>query len=454
MRRMIPTALLIVAALAASALAAEPCEVRQIRTANFLLHTDLSLDDAQPYLARMERTIDFAADYWRRSPHAPIECYLIHDLENWPESALPDRLARVIVGGIGGVTVTRPRGHRDSGRALVYASSKRGVIEHEVLHAYCAQNFGALGPEWYKEGMAEMAAFGEIHEAGVRCPSERLAMLRAMPLRSNRQIRQNSPAVTRMSRSLQKLHVAHGSRPGQVPLENWTAKDVESVQLLRDDYLWSWSLCHFLHHNPNYRDRFRMLGESYVTQPKDRFEQIFAPMANELCFEYEQFIRHIETGYRVDLCRWDWHCTFVPLRPGKIVTVRCEAARGWQPAEVWVTHGTPYAFRVRGEWSTEAEGELYAPGARLPAAAPNGRGRLQAVVLDGFRLGEPFYLNAAQGTFVAPATGKLYLRCEDAWHELADNRGHVEVKFARSAISDEPVVAEAPRVVPTRSPAP
>jgi hypothetical protein len=33
------------------------------------------------------------------------------------------------------------------------------------------------------------------------------------------------------------------------------------------------------------------------------------------------------------------------------------------------------------------------------------------------------------GTFTAPGDGKLYLRCQDAWNQLADNHGSVKVKI-------------------------
>ena len=55
-----------------------------------------------------------------------------------------------------------------------------------------------------------------------------------------------------------------------------------------------------------------------------------------------------------------------------------------------------------------------------------------AVVLDAYRLGEPFELGN-QGTFQAENNGNLYIRCQDAWNELHDNRGAIQVRLTRPA---------------------
>jgi hypothetical protein len=48
---------------------------------------------------------------------------------------------------------------------------------------------------------------------------------------------------------------------------------------------------------------------------------------------------------------------------------------------------------------------------------------------DGeYTLSQPFPLGA-EGTFKPPASGKLFVRCEDAWGSLADNQGRITVKI-------------------------
>ena len=58
---------------------------------------------------------------------------------------------------------------------------------------------------------------------------------------------------------------------------------------------------------------------------------------------------------------------------------------------------------------------------------PPGVGRLEGVILQDFKLSDPFPLGAF-GSFTPPSEGRLYLRCGDAWNELAENRGAVTVK--------------------------
>jgi hypothetical protein len=48
--------------------------------------------------------------------------------------------------------------------------------------------------------------------------------------------------------------------------------------------------------------------------------------------------------------------------------------------------------------------------------------------MDNYRLGKPFGLGE-YGRFTAPQSGQLYLRCQDEWNQLADNRGSISVDF-------------------------
>ncbi len=63
--------------------------------------------------------------------------------------------------------------------------------------------------------------------------------------------------------------------------------------------------------------------------------------------------------------------------------------------------------------------------------ATSGEGRLVGVLMNDFQLGEPFDLGS-YGTFKAPAEGNLYLRCQDPWGELADNKGAITVKLKQA----------------------
>lgn len=416
----------VIACAANDAPAAEPIAVHNSR--HFVLHTDLPPGEAQAALTRMEAALEFAKGYWGAKPRGRIRCYLVHQQEKWRDAQLPHPLARISTGGIGGATVSEAikvgRGARLE--ATIYASSAPGVVEHEVIHAYCLHAYGSTGPEWYKEGMAEVAAFRGDGVSGVRCPAERVQELRGAAPKSIAQIVNANGMTTSISNSLGTM-VNKSFVSRQVPLSEWTERDAANVRQARLDYFWSWALCHLLVHNPNYSERFNVLGDSLLLQRDDSFQRAFGGVEQEMEFEFRFFLRHVDLGYRADLAAWDWRTRFRSLQRGECVQRKVLAARGYQGSALNVAAGRTYAYQADGAWSTAAGG---------PTTDANGdargQGRLMGAVLSDFTLSEPFPLGA-QGTFVAPASGKLYLRCHDAWSGLADNQGEVRVKLSEPA---------------------
>jgi hypothetical protein len=297
------------------------------------------------------------------------------------------------------------------------------VAEHELVHAYCHLTFGTCGPEWYKEGMADVAARSGRGGGAVNCPPEVVRLLRQERGKSIRDIviarRFTEPIADRMD----EIHEAQST--GDLAKNQWLAADDEIVAKARQSYDWSWSLCHFLCNNPNYRDRFRMLGMGYLSQSDVSFQQLFGPVADQLMFEYGLFLRDVDNGYRVDLCGWDWQQEFLEIEATETISSLVKASWGYQPSRLLVSAGQEYDYTAVGSWTTGA--------GRLETSADgddNGRGRLIGVILQGYSLGEPFELGAG-GSFVARNGGRLYLRCGDAWHELGDNAGRVTIQWQK-----------------------
>jgi hypothetical protein len=406
----------------------DPPRRRTIRTPRFILHTDLSEADARRTLDQMEATIAFAARYWRQESHGQIECYVVHDLEAWPDSAFPNPLVRLWIGGIGGATIGETHGRtRASTRATVFAAARPGIPEHEVVHAYCCQVFGNMGPDWYKEGMAEMAAFGLSKNEGMNCPPYVMLALRNEGRRSIPHIIAGDDIAARISHSLAERLRNRQNQWSHLRMQEWTAEDSERVRRVKTTYYWSWALCHLLVHNPNYSDRFRALGVEYMETGDGSFDRMFGELGPELTFEFDQLVRHMAVGYRADLCRWDWTHKFAPLSPAGEATCHIMAGRGYQPSGLTLVAGEHYAFHADGEWQTSASGTACGPDGDV-----FGRGRLVAVLVDQYRMGQPFALGSS-GTFEAPGGGDLYLRCRDEWHQLDDNQGRLRVRLTRSA---------------------
>ncbi|QDV17948.1 hypothetical protein Pan153_26040 [Gimesia panareensis] len=374
---------------------------RDYRSKNFLIHTDLSSDEARDLLARLEKMLVIISTYWGSPNRSVIECYVVKDLANWPTGSLHPMGVRSVSGG-GGVTMSSVRfrgGRAIQAKSIVYAVSERGTPQHEAVHAYCAQNFGHTGPVWYSEGMAEMGNnWKEVPRKGqplsVNC--ERYVV---------NYIKRSEP------KSLNEI-VNSNETTG----DSW------------ENYCWRWALCHLLATNPNYANRFRPLGLGLLMKKPVSFSKTYGSMAREISFEYLFFLKHFDQGYRCDLCQWDWNAKFRKANSVRPQTSKINAQQGWQASHVLVEEGQEYEYTSEGDWKTSDEVDPV--GAN---GSDTGQGRLVGAVLlendrDEYELTEEFELGEA-GRFRAPASGKLFLRCRDAWHELADNSGKVIVKI-------------------------
>lgn len=360
---------------------------------NFLVHTDLPKKEAQDLLERLETMLKLISRYWGRNNPRVIECFVVKDLKNWPPEMLqkmePAGLAKIRSGA--GVTISRVQtlGARFRAQAKVYAIADRNVPQHEAVHAYCHHAFGTSGPVWYSEGMAEMGKCWREKDFSVNCESYVVRYLRASPPKDLKEI------------------VDHDQKTG----DSW------------QNYAWRWALCHMLANNANYASRFRPLGLGLLTKRRTSFGQVYGPMAKEINFEYHLFLKHLEPGYRVDLCSWDWKTKFRAAKGPRISTSRIKADRGWQASRLTVKKGQEYQYSVKGVWQTTKDGdETTADG------HTSGEGKLVGILFSDYKLGEPFELGE-HGTFKAPGDGQLMLRCNDKWTQLADNKGRVTVKL-------------------------
>ncbi len=370
---------------------AEQSAPRDYASRNFLVHTDLEPDEAKELLKRLETMLGDVSAYFGRRPSGVIECYVVKDLSKWPDGALhPEGRAKIEEGAGITLSLTVSQGNQFIAKSVVFAVADRGTPQHEAVHAYCAQTFGTTGPVWFAEGMAEMGQYWVEGDPSINARQEVIDYLKSSEPKSLTDI----------------------VSPFQFTGDSW------------QNYAWRWALCHLLANNPNYAPRFKPLGLALLAKQEITFEQVYGPMAQEITFEYLFFLKHMDQGYRVDLCAWDWKKAFKPLTTsGRTVSTYILANRGWQPSGLTVQKGDTYEFTATGTWKTAKDAEgVSADG------DDEGRGRLVGVLMKDFELSEPFELSSA-GEFTAENDGDLYLRCEDAWNELADNSGRVSVRL-------------------------
>ncbi|WP_145053972.1 hypothetical protein [Lignipirellula cremea] len=371
------------------ALSDEPSAPRDVRSRNFLLHTDLSDRESQILLDKLETMITLVSGYFNAPPGGLIECYVVQDLTKWPANSLDAGGAAKIQAGEG-VTMSRSLGR--TRRSIVYSCDKHTVVQHEAIHAYCFLTFGSTGPTWYSEGVAELGAYWKRGNLAVNIDPVVIDYLKNAP-----------------PKGLLEIVAA-----GQITGDSWQA------------YAWRWALCHMLAQNPNYAERFKTLGIAMMNStPGAAFEGVYGPVAKEISFEYDRFVENLDNGYRADLCAWQWNKKFTPLGANRTKT-QVKAQAGWQPSGVRLDPNVSYDAAAVGNWTILADGEeITADG------DSSGKGRLLGVIVRDFQMGEPFEIGCL-GTFSTPTGGDLYLRCGDSWNRIADNDGELTVWLRRT----------------------
>jgi hypothetical protein len=371
--------------------------VRNYASDNFLVHTDLPEEEAEDLMERLENMLRLISTYWAKPNARTIEMFVVKDINVWPQGAIPQEGLDHITGG-GGVTISQTMSRTNgltgekaiiAAEAVVYAVADRGTPQHEAVHAYCAQTFGRVGPTWYAEGMAEMGQYWKEKDPSVNCHDVVLKYLKS----------QQPKGLTEIT--------SQNQRTG----DSW------------QNYAWRWALCHLLANNPNYAPRFRPLGLALLTDQKTSFEDVYGEMAPEISFEYLFFLEHFDLGYRADLCGWDWKTKFTVLRGTTSVQAKIDAGHGWQASRLSAKAGVKYAFTASGAWKLKKDGDDIGP-----AGDSDGKGKLVGILFDDYKLSEPFDLGDSSG-WTAPQDGKLFLRCQDGWCDLADNKGTITVKW-------------------------
>lgn len=374
----------------------EPGEPRTERSANFILHTDLSLRSSKVLLAKLENMFGLVFRYYNKRPREKIEVYVVRDLDNFAGALPAFGVAKIAEGA--GVTLSQGyslmQGNKVKGKrtkAIVYSCEDHAVVQHEAVHAYCAMAFGSTGPTWYSEGMAEVGQYWKPDNPAVEIDA----------------------VVIEYLTSAKKKKLTDIVAAGQITGDSWKA------------YAWRWAVCHLLANNPNYSRRFKRLGMNMMSEEKDSFKIAFGDLADKISFEYDQFVKNFDNGYRVDLCAWDWETEAVDLGTNP-VKKEVNAMAGWQATTAKLTKGNSYDVIAKGKWKISADSsEITADG------QASRRGQLIGVVLKDYKISPPFELGAKK-RFKAGYSGQLYVRCKDSWNHLDDNSGKIDFYIRKS----------------------
>jgi len=300
----------------------------------------------------------------------------------------------------------------------------RHLLLHEATHCFMHVMPAVDCPPWYVEGMAEW--FGTHH----RDQSGQLltGILPASPA--------DYPGWERISVIQQE--VAEGRLLDIDQILSLTFNDFQKLPA----YSWSWALCHFLNAHPRYQQPFRELGKRMMSGGfVEQATELFAPHLPELQDEWLLFASQLQYGH-------DISSSVIEFEPGEEIpsgmprqSKPVAANRGWQSSRCEVVAGRSYEIQATGRvtlatttrpWISEPQGisiRYFAgqPLGRLLACVrsqpptgamkPDRREILKLIPLD------------SKSTFVAPRSGTLYFRVNDAWNELADNSGEYQVRI-------------------------
>ncbi len=374
-----------------SDLSDEPGRPRTVKSKHFTMHTDISDRQSQVLLAKLETMYELIGKYYGRLNPRPIECFVVRDLSQWQSAGLPPRAIQKIAEPAG-VTISLTDGKNAVSK--VYSCDNQGVVQHEAVHAICSQAFGTAGPTWYAEGMAEVGQYWKPGELEVNI---------------------DPVAVNYLTNAKTAKPLAEIVKTGQITGDSWEA------------YCWRWALCHMLANNPNYSRNFKKLGIAMMrSQEGATFEAAYGRVKKEIEFEYHFFCKNFDNGYRVDLCYFDWKKIHgaKKIKPTKFSKETVKAQGGWQATSVRVEQGKTYDYMNKGEWMIEKDGK-----ALKAAGYQGGLGGMVGVIMNDYKLGKPFPLPEDRGSFVAPESGVLLLRCKDDWLELSDNEGEITTYF-------------------------
>ncbi len=363
----------------------DPKKPRDVRSRHFLLHTDISDRQAQILLDKLETMVNLVSRYFGRNAGGIIECYVVRDLKQWPQGVF-DAMAMQKIARNEGVTVSSSLGRLR--KSIVYSCDDHNTVQHEAIHAFCGLTFGSTGPTWYSEGFAELGAYWRAGDDSVKI----------------------TPGVLRYLQNAPPKKLLDIVAAGQITGDSWQA------------YAWRWALCYLLANNPNYSGRFKALGVAMMEeQPGVTFEAVYGPVAKQISFEYDLFVKTLDNGYRADLAAWPWNEKFSALSETRPAKFQIKAEGGWQASGITIKQGESYEAACVGKWKIHPDGDEL-----TGAGDSKGRGRMEAIVFNDFKLSEPIVIGA-RSTFTAPTDGQLYFRCNDAWGELTGNEGEITV---------------------------
>jgi hypothetical protein len=141
---------------------------------------------------------------------------------------------------------------------VVYAVADQETPQRHVVQAYCWQNFGRLGTDWFSEGLSEVGAQWQ-KKGGPHCPVWMADYL------------QNDASVSTL-----EILRPFGTRqpPWQIRAQRW-------------------GLCFLLANDPKYSGRFRQFSRDQLLGRNPDFARSFPELSGQLDVDYREFLSRL-----------------------------------------------------------------------------------------------------------------------------------------------------------------
>lgn len=303
------------------------------------------------------------------------------------------------------------------------------LMLHEYTHCY-SMIMGEIGaPVWYLEGIAESMATHTTDSSGK-------IQLNVMPHNKN-----DFGGLGRIT-LIEEAVEQSPPKPIQEVMQFLPADFVSDNKA----YAWSWALCQYFDKHPDYGKPFRELAHHMQGRVfSQKIQEMLGDDYAKVNDGWMLFARNLQPGYDSQNAA----VTFtegISLPPNTSVTATINSQQGWQSSGVRVTQGAVYDVTATGRFTLAQEPkpwESTADGISFQYFKGQPLGRLIMMIQPDpdMKLTHPNsimkeYPIGAQASWMAPVSGTVYFRLNDAWNALADNSGEIEVTLLQKSNSN------------------
>lgn len=398
--------------------------IRKLQGKHLTLYTNLP---ASEEIAELPRVFDLAVPQWAKRFNVADE-----KVAGWKMSGFlmrdrePFRKAGLIPAEI-------PEFHQGYQRGLEFWFDeqeedyyRRHLMLHEGTHGFMTAMLGGAGPPWYMEGMAELLAThrwagGEL-------------TLNVMP-----QTRDEAPGWGRVRIVQDEYQAGRGMSPTSVLQYGPTA------HLQNAPYGWCWAMCWFFDNHPDYQQAFRDLQGNVRNETVSFSTQFYTNLKDDWPLIVEQwaiFVIEIDYGYDLPPAVISHQAEALgrPEDATQPLVATLAVDRGWQSTGIELTQGETYEVAADGlfqiktgdeTWDCTPRGVTIEYHRRHPLGVLMGAVRPAEITEEEtsfLAIGEPL---GAGRSIVAPRSGLLYVRVNEAAGDLFDNVGELSVSVRK-----------------------